>query len=500
VSPRSHLLPFVLGLAFGVLGPGPAARAADKWVEVETPNFLVVSNAGEGTAQKTGWEFEQVRAAYVQLWPWAKIAGGKRTVVLALKDRGTMKAFAPQYYEGRDRIDLASVSAYGGGREFLLIRTDSRPQYPEVTPSFTLYRSYLSSLLSRSLERPLPYCVWTGLVEAFGNTSVQDQEIAVGRPLPWHVQQFADGQRFPLAALLGADRTSPLVRDPDQRRMTDAQCWTLVHYLAFGDRGAHLERLNRFLQLWLDGRPVADASREALGDLAALEREVTLYNRRSLVSYGRLRVGVALEREKLAARGLPPAEQLGLQASVLVAMERPIEALAALQQARAADPQSPASYDAEGQLADLEKDEGRAAAAYAKAAELGSTSGHTFYRAAVLAWKPDADAAARAAVRQKLERAVTWDPSDAYAQAFLADVLVDQEEAAAALAPARRAVALEPGTADLRVSLARVLHELGRDDEARAQAERALALDPQSEAARRFLRFLAEAAARPRPR
>ena len=87
-------------------------------------------------------------------------------------------------------------------------------------------------------------------------------------------------------------------------------------------------------------------------------------------------------------------------------MGRPVEAQAAIQEARTADSGSAASYDAEGLLADRDKDRPRATQAYARATELGSTNAHSHHRAAQLLWKPEADAPTLAALRQRLERAI----------------------------------------------------------------------------------------------
>ena len=99
---------------------------------MKTPNFTVVSNAGEGTAQGTIVEFEQVRAAYGKVWPWAKLAQGRPVVVLALKNEDTLRRWAPGYYEIKGGIDVVSGSAGGADREYLLLRTDQRPQDVKV--------------------------------------------------------------------------------------------------------------------------------------------------------------------------------------------------------------------------------------------------------------------------------------------------------------------------------------------------------------------------------
>lgn len=485
----------LLGALSLVLG---GASAAESWVEVKTANFTLVSNAGEGTARQTVWEFEQVRAAYARLWPWAKLAEGRPAMVLALKDEATLKRWAPKYYEIKGGMDIASVSAHAPDREYLLLRTDTRSTQSDVAPNYTLNRTFLSALLATSFERRLPLWLSNGLSAVFGNTSVRDKEVHLGRPVSWHVERFNRRGRHALRAILEAQADSPLVTREGEREMFDAQCWALVHYLSFADEGAHVPQLNRFIALWQAGKPHEQALSEALGDVAALEKQLPLYMTRPTVGFGRLLADVNVDRQKLPVRPVSLAEMFGLQAAVHVAMGRPAEAQAAIQQARSADALAPGSYDAAGLLADLQNERDKAALAYARAGELGSTSAYSYYRAAQLGFKRDADAATLGANRKLLERAIALNDKYAAAHAYLAEVMVEQDAGPAALPSAQRAVALEPGGSYPHVALARVLHKLGQAGLARSSAERGLQLassDWERSNAQGFLDFLVKQAA-----
>jgi TPR repeat protein len=202
---------------------------------------------------------------------------------------------------------------------------------------------------------------------------------------------------------------------------------------------------------------------------------------------------VRIERERFPVRALSIPEIASLQAAVHVAKGRAPDARAAIQEARAADPKAPDSYEVEGMLADRENDRPRAVEAYGRAAELGSTNAYVYYRAAQLAWSPSPDPQTLARTRTLLERAVELNSTYARAQAYLAEVMTMQDDASAALPVARRAIALDPGDAGNHVMLARVLHRLEDDAGARKAAERALDLaddDYERSNARSFLSFL----------
>jgi hypothetical protein len=52
--------------------PG-SARAADAWVEVKSPHFTVISDAGERAARSTAFDWEQLRIAIHSAWPRARL-------------------------------------------------------------------------------------------------------------------------------------------------------------------------------------------------------------------------------------------------------------------------------------------------------------------------------------------------------------------------------------------------------------------------------------------
>jgi hypothetical protein len=407
--------------------------------------------------------------------------------------RGLAEALGAGPLERKDAIELASTSTWTADRNFLLLRTDARPAHQDVTPNYTLYRSYLSLLIANSFEHRLPLWLSNGFAAVFANTLVHETEISTGLPVPWALQTFNSVGRSPLRAILEATLDSPLYRKDDERDRFDAQCYVLVHYLLFGGGKERSAQLARFQQRWLSGAPPEEAL-AAFGDLRALEAELPDYAKRSILSFAKFALDAAIARERPPALPFAAAELLALQAEVHLANARQADARAAIDQARAADPQAPSVDDAEGLLADAQQDAAKAAQAYARAVERGSVRAESHYRAAQLAWKPDADAAALAQMRKRLERTIELQPTHANAHAFLADVLVDQGDGNAALAEALHAVELEPSETYHRVAVARALYALDRVDESRKAAERALAVaenDGDRHRAQEHLDFLA---------
>jgi TPR repeat protein len=436
----------------------------------------VVTNGSEADGREVAWQFEQMRAALQKLWPWAKLTTDKPVLVLAARDEATLRLLVPEYWE-KGREPIVSLASEGRDRHYLALRTDTRmADDVRMTPYFNLYRGYLHIVLSSSFERPLPLWLTRGIAELFGNLRVREKDVFVGRMIPWHVDRLREVQLVPLDALLRADRTSPYYQEGDKRRLFDAESWAFLHYLLFADEGKHAAGLNRYFTLLAQGTKEEAARREAFPDLPALEKGLGSYVRNIGVRFSRIDVDVNVARAQFPSRGLSAAEAAALRAAFHVATRRPNEARVAIQEAKGTDPAAAGAYDAEGLLADLEQKEEQAAAAYAKAAELGSTNFYTWFQDARLAHHRGSDRETLGRMEKSLQRSVDLNPEYATAWSYLADTKLSLGRKDEALVLARRAVSLEPGGSYHHATLARVLAEQSKPPEAVAEAERAVEL------------------------
>jgi len=477
------------------------AVAADRpWLEVKSPHFTILTDADEANGREVAWQFEQMRAALAKLLPWAKLSTGKPVLVLAARDQATLKALAPVYWE-KGHEPIVSVAVEGADRHYLAMRTDERmTDDVRITPYFNLYRGYLLVVLDASFERPLPLWLRRGMAELFGNLRVRDKDLFLGRMIPWHIERLRKTPPVPLEALLAADTASPFFQEGDPRRQFDAESWAFLHYLMFGDEGAHGPQINRFFSLVAKGATPDVARREAFPDLAALEKGFGAYLWNSGISYRRVDLDVDIAREKFPSRPVPAAESRALRASFHVAMRRPSEARALIQEARAADPAFPGSYDAEGLLADLEEKDDAARAAFAKATELGSTSYFTWYQDARLAQRAGTGPATLVRMEKSLQRALNLNTDFAAGYSYLAETKLSLRRPDEAFGLAKRAVSLEPGGSYHHATLARVLAEQGKPADAQAEARRAAELareDWEKENARRVVDYVGKRTAAP---
>ena len=465
---------FSLLLSVALLAPIPAA-AAEQWIEVKSAHFTLTSNASDGATRKLAWQLEQIRSAIGVLWPWARLDLTKPLSVLVVKDETSMKALVPGYWEKKGGVRPVTVWVSGADQNYLAIRVDTETRDElNVNPYVSSYFSYVSLILQQSVPRPLPLWFSRGLSGVMSNTIVRDAKILLGPPIPWHLERLRDGSRLPTAALLKVDRESPEYTSGDGLSAFDAQAWAFVHFLMFADNGARWPKLDQFARMAASGADPDVAFREALGKPEDLTSVFLAYVNRSLFSFRQINVDVTVKREGFVATRLAAAEAASRRALLHAAMRRPVEARAAIAEARQAG-SAPESDVAEALLLDAEDKDDAAQAAFAKAVESGSASPYAHYRLASLLWRGEPDDKTMARIEQLLARAVALNARYAYAHAMLAEarsVLKIGQPIGIAL----HAISLEPGDTYPRLVAARILWREGKHDEALKHAESALSL------------------------
>lgn len=460
-----------------LLAPGPAHAVDDAWIEVTSPHFTVISNAGEKRARNMAWQFEQVQAVLRRIWPWATGGFERPLVVYAAKDERTMRALAPEYWERRGGIRPTSVFASAPDAHYISVRTDVRIDEVDANPYRSSYWSYVGLTLTSSIRHDLPLWYYRGLAEVFSNTIVRNKDVLVGPIVPWHLERLRDRQPLRLEELFAVTRQSPDMADAARMAHFDASAWALLHYLTFGNGGKNLAPFNTFSIAVGSGAEPAAALAQAFGGLPAVESGYRQYVGKSLYMYKQLDLDVDVDQAAFAARTLPVHEAEVALARYLAATGRPVEARARLETALKASPGNGAAHEVEGLLLEREDKQAEALAAFTRATELGGGSYYAGYRFASLSWPQAPDVREPFPHMEKsLRRAIELRPTFAPAHALLANVLLELDRAADALPVAQRAVALDAYESYHQLTLARSLRAAGRADEAMAAARHARTL------------------------
>lgn len=85
---RLVLYPFWAGWLI-VIAAGVVASAGNKpvWIELRSPHFVVVTNAGEGKARRAAYQFEMIRAVFRSYFGEKQESAEQPVVLLAAKMR-----------------------------------------------------------------------------------------------------------------------------------------------------------------------------------------------------------------------------------------------------------------------------------------------------------------------------------------------------------------------------------------------------------------------------
>ncbi|MFL6279721.1 MAG: tetratricopeptide repeat protein [Vicinamibacterales bacterium] len=455
------------------------ARGAETWTEMKSAHFTAWSKAGDRSTRDLLWQLEQIRFAVATLWPWARTDLTKPMLVIAVKDEQSMKVLAPGYWERKGGVHPASLWLSGADQSYMAIRTDAQnDDNVLINPNTSTYFSYVHLILTSSFGRELPLWFSRGLAGVLSNTIVRGNEILLGPPIPWHLDTLRSGGRLRLRELITVTSSSKEYTQDAGLERFDAQAWALVHFLMFGSNAARQAGVNKFAALLTSGADPSSAFVETFGRVEDLEADFARYLDRSLYSYKQFIIDRQIKREQFTQRPIPPAESAAGRATFHAAMGRAVEARALIDEARKADPKSGNSYVAEALLLQREQKKAEADAAFVKAASLGCTNAHAYYRAAMSMWgtgRPDA------AVLQQMEtylsRATELNPIFAQSYGALAEVRAALKKPSDdIIALLTKAIALDPFDPWIRMMAARSLWRLDKLEEARKVARVAVTL------------------------
>jgi TPR repeat protein len=486
----------IVALIVACCATGTQLLAADRWIEVKSAHFSVVSNAGDRATRTLVWQLEQVRSATSTLWRWARLDLNVPLSVVIVKDENEMRRLAPEFWEKRGAVHPASIWLTGPDQHYLLLRADVELDEREtVNPYLSSYASYIGLVLAQTGEHELPFWFSQGFTGVLSNTIVQEGSVLVGAPIPWYLQVLRERPLLPLAKLLAVTRQAPEVGDADRRHLFDAETWALVHFMMFGEERKHADKLNVYWRAISSGTDAAAAFAEAFGPLHAVETAFRRYIEQPIFTYQKINVDVSVQREKFPSRAMSESEAASVRALVLASMQRPQESRAAIAESRKADTSAPGSYVAEGLLLDFEGKADEARAAYAKAAAAGSTNAYAYYRLASLKWQRNPSRDALAEIEADLVSAVRLNPRYAAAYSWLGQVRASLGTGDP-VSLVRRAIALEPKQPRHRMSAANVLLRQGKQEEARVEASAAATLartEGERRAAQQLLELVAQA-------
>ncbi len=441
-----------------------------KWIEVNSPNFTVISDASPKRARNVAKKLEQFRIVFKSAFPKLRIDLPSPLIVFAARDKESLKELIPADLGKSGTATTAGIFMGGPERKLVALRAD----IPGDQGYHVIYHEYTHMLMNLNF-RSLPLWLSEGLAEFFGYTAVSDGNSRLGQASPEALHVLKTSSLIPLTTLMRVTHDSPYYHDQDKVSIFYAQSWALTHYLMVGENQRHLSRLNEFLSLIGNGASDEEAEKRAFGSLAELQQNLERYIRVFSFYFGSIPTELNIKEDQYPMRELSQAESLALRGEALIYADRLDEARMMLEQALQMDPDSAVANQAIGSLFFRLNDLEKAQKYFSAAADLDSKSYLAHYFAAQMAYEQARDHEASEAY---LRTAMSINPRFAPAYSMLSQILMMQRERDTlkeALNLGMQAAELEPAELSHSINVSRILIEMEEYDEARNLTERILA-------------------------
>src|SRR5271155_4148045 len=365
-------------LAMLVAAPLPGAKH-EAWFEVRSPNFIVVSNAGEKQARKTAVRFEQIRAVFRRSLDVASKQESPVITIPAVKDEDSMKSLLPEYWV-KNRAHPAGIFLESMSQYFAAIQLDA----PGSNPYDTIYHEYYHSLTTPYYPN-LPVWVSEGLAEFYGNTQISDSEVGMGRPDPDLIAELKQGGLMPLEVLFKVDHNSPYYNEQNKISVFYAESWALTHYLMVGDKSAHRAMLQAYVNAMTKGATEEQAAAQTFGDLKQLQAALLAYIRNAAFYYIKAPPPPEIAAGDLQVRELSEADTDAYRGGFAAVRGRTQDAIPILEQAVKLDPKLALGYQYLGFAEYQDKKPAEALADFTRAIALNPKNAMTRFLRAYLA-------------------------------------------------------------------------------------------------------------------
>jgi len=464
---RPWLLALPILLCLPTVAVPSFAASRDFWIEVRSPHFTVISNSGEKEARRVADQFEQFRAVFEKSFPQLRLELGRPLIIFAVRNEESLKNMLPAYWESKGRAHPSGIYVSGEERHFVAVRTNLEGENPYEV----VYHEYTHAIMELNF-RVLPVWLGEGLAEYFGNSSIRENEVDIGKISPHHLRVLQENKLIPVEALLAADSQSPYYNEENRVSIFYAESWAIVHYLMLNPDARKQQLLQKFITAWDVSGNQAEAAQQAFGDLKKFSQITESYARAGNFYMAKVNTSVKSDPRSYETRGLSQAEVSANRALFFVHTRRPKEAESSIVEALQSDPTLSLAHEAQGVLAYTKNEFGPAEASFSKAIALPSPTFSAYYFAAMSQLHGSPGAVNPDCVGE-LEKAIAMNAQFAPAYAGLASLYSMQKETQAkALVLAKQAVELEVGNLQYAINYAHVLLNAGRFADAKTLAVR----------------------------
>jgi tetratricopeptide (TPR) repeat protein len=422
-----------------------------QWVEVRSPNFSVITDAGEKRGREVAMRFEQMRGVFGALMTKANVNLPVPLQIVAFRNTKEMRQVAP-LFNGKP-TQLAGLFQEGGDRNFIMLDMSVE------NPWAVVFHEYAHQLMNGNMQGELPPWFEEGFAEYFSTIEVDSKEARigkVGRDDYLILQQLGTMR---IADLFKVRQNSSTYNESGDHRTTFyVESGMVVHYL-------YDNQLFPKVAVYFDLEenkhvPVEDAIQRAFGmSPAQFDRALSSYISGGRYKYYAIPTPASIASNNYTATSLSIADGNAVLADIhLHSTDYRERAVSEFQDVLKADPKNAAACRGLG-YAYLQKQDFTQAGQYFKqASELDSKDPRVhYYNALLLAREKGFSAEADLpAMTTELMASISLDPGFADSYALLAFAQSASGDPAKGIITMQKALAISPRNETYLFNLANI--------------------------------------------
>jgi Tfp pilus assembly protein PilF len=319
-------------------------QAKDKWINLTTKNFNIISNADEGGTRRLALKLEQFHFVFSTLFN-LPLERSLPTTVMVFKHDGSFKPYKP-LYNGKP-ANLAGYFQSGQDENIIAVDISANQEHPMSL----IYHEY-THLLTSLTPRQWPVWLKEGLAELYSSFDVDDNKVTLGSPISRHVLLLRDKTFVPIQDLIAVRHGSPIYNERDKQSIFYAESWALCHYMMFGDKSVRQPQMAEFARLInqgvADDRAFAQAFKVSP---AEMEKQIRSYMGRSSYTAYIYTLASTQGEKDIAVRPISEGEAQSYLGNLLARTNRMDEAEVLFKQAITAEPDLARAYEGLGFVA-----------------------------------------------------------------------------------------------------------------------------------------------------
>jgi len=455
------LIPLALIVAIPS-SPLPVVRAGEpQWVEVRSPNFSVVTDAGEKRGRDVALRFEQMRAAFGTLMTKAKVNLPVPLQIVAFRNTKEMRQVAP-LWKGKP-TQLAGLFQGGQDRCFIMLDMSVENPYPVV------FHEYAHELMNGNLQGEFDPWFEEGFAEYFSSIEVDNKQVRVGKVPEDEYLILQQLGMIKIADLFKVVQQSSTYNESGDHRTTFyAESGMLMHYIYDNQL---MPKVGLYFDLQKNKHVPVEAAIQQAFALSPQDFDKAL---RNYVSSGRYRYypipsPAAIAPDKYTVAALKPSDSAAVLADIhLHSPDYQERARSEFEAILKSDPNNAAACRGLGYSYLQQQDFTHAGEYFKQASALDSQDPRVHYYNALLTFREGGltRGAQTDEMSKELETAIKLDPGFADSYALLAFAQMTSGDSAKALATMQKAVDISPRNESYLYNLANLHLANGQPDQA----------------------------------